>query len=507
MRLLTAQEMLDIDRRAITGVGIPSLVLMERAGLQVTAVIRREFPDLGRVLVVAGKGSNGGDGLVVVRHLHLLGYGVDYCLAMGADLKGDAQVQLQILQNLGLEPVASIESDPYTLIVDALLGTGFSPPVRGTALDAIAQINGSGLPVVAVDIPSGLSADSGKELIPAVQAKVTVTFQFPKLCHLLYPASKTCGKLYVANIGIPPSLAAEINRTVLLDVNLPPRPPDAHKGMMGHILLVGGSIGKTGAVILAGKAGTRAGAGLVSVAVPAGLQPALETALWEEMTIPLAGSDRLAKESVAEILALQAKFTAVGVGMGMDRYRGGQELIKELVTSLEQPLLLDADALNNLADVGVAILKARQGITVLTPHVGEFQRLSGLPKEQIIEQLTEVAQEFAQRWGCYLVLKSARTAIATPAGKVYLSVRGGAGMAKGGMGDVLAGILTALLGRGLAPESALLLGVFTHGLAGEIAQAEKHLESLRAIDLVEALPKAWQAIEQKNYPQPFVYLT
>lgn len=506
MKVLKSEEMREVDRRAIQDLGIPSLLLMERAGLSVVEVIKREFPKAKRVLVVAGKGNNGGDGLVAVRHLSLLGYHVDYVLALGEELKGDAQTQLSILRRMGLEPKAHADLSSYDLIVDALFGTGFEPPARGDGARWIELIKNSGLPVLSLDLPSGLSADRGRIFEPSVRAYATVALQFPKLCHVLHPSAKLCGKLFVANIGIPPWLAEGIYRDVITGVFVPEREADVHKGKMGHVLLVGGSEGKTGAVIMAARACTRAGAGLVSVGVPKGLNPIFETALIEEMSVPLLDGVKLSLGCVEQILDMQERFSAVVVGMGMGRYKEGAQIIRELIVKVKKPLLLDADALNNLADTGIEILKQREGLTVLTPHVGEFERLSGLPKDYIVENLTDVALEFAQKYGCYLVLKSSRTAIATPQGRVYLSLRGTPAMAKGGVGDVLSGMLSALIGRGLHPEDALKLGVFLHGLAGEVAQKKTHRESLRALDLVEAIGEAYNLIEDEAYEPSFAYI-
>ncbi|MFN7065651.1 MAG: NAD(P)H-hydrate dehydratase, partial [Aquificaceae bacterium] len=260
------------------------------------------------------------------------------------------------------------------------------------------------------------------------------------------------------------------------------------------------------AVIMSAKASTRSGAGLVSVGIPEDLNPIIETNLVEEMSIPLAGKGRLSEKAIKEVLDLQGRFSAVAVGMGMGRYKEGQRLIGELLMGIEKPLLLDADALNNLADLGVEALRRRKGITVLTPHVGEFERLSGLKKELILENLIDTAQDFAQRYECYVVLKASRTAIATPEGKAYLSIRGTPAMAKGGVGDVLSGILAALLGRGIPTEEALKLGVFLHGLAGEIAEGKKHRESISALDLVEAIPEAYNLIENANFDSLIPYI-
>ncbi|MFN4013494.1 MAG: NAD(P)H-hydrate dehydratase [Aquificaceae bacterium] len=507
MKILKAKEMQLLDQKTIEGLGVPSLLLMEKAGLSVVEVIRREFPYAKRILVVVGKGNNGGDGLVVARHLYLLGYQVGYVLALGEDLKGDAGLQLKILKNLGLEPLREVDLKNFDLIVDALFGIGFEPPVRAEALPWIELINNSHLPVVSVDIPSGLCADSSKEYEPSVRASITVTFQFPKICHLLHPSAKRCGRLYVANIGIPTGLAQDIKREVLLKVSVPKRDPDVHKGLMGHVLIIGGSTGKTGAVIMSAKASTRAGAGLVSVGIPEDLNPIFESSLVEEMSIPLRGKGRLSVEAAREVIEIQSRFSAVAVGMGMHRYPEGRLIIRDLLLGLDRPLLIDADGLNNLADLGVEVLRERKGIiTLLTPHVGEFERLSGLRKDYILENLMDVAQDFAVKYGCYLVLKSSRTVIATPEGKAYLSIRGTPAMAKGGVGDVLSGILVALLGRGLPAEEALKLGVFLHGLAGEIVERKGHRESLRALDLVEAIPEAYNLVENEAFDSLMSYI-
>ncbi|MDW8433643.1 MAG: NAD(P)H-hydrate dehydratase [Aquificaceae bacterium] len=506
MKVLKAKEMQEIDRRAIEGVGIPSVVLMEKAGLSVAEVISTHFPERKRVLVVAGRGNNGGDGLVVARHLHLLGYKVGYFLPFGEKLSSDTLLQFNILKSLGLEPLQRVNPEDFDLLVDALYGTGFEPPVRDEGARWIEWMNATGLPIVSVDIPSGLSADSGRSFEPSVKAEITVTFQFPKLCHLLHPASKKCGRLFVANIGIPKWFADVVRREVLLSINLREREVDAHKGRMGHVLLVGGSVGKTGAVIMSARASTRAGAGLVSVGIPKGLNPVFETSLIEEMTIPLSGEHRLSRESAFEVLQIQERFSAVALGMGMERYEEGREVVKGLILGLKKPLLIDADGLNNLADLGVSILKDRGFPTVLTPHVGEFERLTGLQKSHILENLTEVAVDFATEYGCYVVLKSSRTAIATPDGKVYLSTRGTPAMAKGGVGDVLSGVLIALIGRGFVIEEALKLGVFLHGLSGEVAEKRQHRESLRALDLVDVIPEAYNLIENGAFSPPFTYI-
>ncbi|MFN3813530.1 MAG: NAD(P)H-hydrate dehydratase [Aquificaceae bacterium] len=508
MKILKAHEMVSIDRRTVDEVGVPSILLMENAALRTLEVIKGRFKNAKKFLIVAGKGNNGGDGLAIARHLHLLGYKVDYVLALGDELRGDAMLNYKAIRNLGLYPKEGIPGDEYDLIIDALFGTGFKPPTLGESVRWIEFINSSLSPVLSVDVPSGLSADEGKAYEPSVKANVTVTFQFPKVCHVLYPAAKLCGEVYVVNIGIPESFAEGISRESVDRVKIPYREPDAHKGKMGHVLLVGSSKGKSGALIMAAKAATRTGSGLVSVGVPSELNHIFEIALTEEMSIPLEGTERLSYKAAEEIISMQERFHAVGIGMGMGRYQEGSILVKKLILKVRKPLLIDADGLNNLADLkDMSFLKDRESPVVLTPHVGEFERLSGWDKEAIVNNLMDAAVEFAQRWGCFLVLKSSRTVIATPNARAYLSMRGTSAMAKGGMGDVLSGILTSLLGRGMEIEEALKLGVFLHGLAGEIAEGERHKEGVKALDIVESIPKAYNHIENESYPPIIHYLS
>ncbi len=497
MKILTSQEMAQIDERARREVGIPTLVLMENAASGVVSVLLEKFPKAKRILVVAGKGNNGGDGIAVARRLKNLGKEVEIFTPLGTP-KGEAKIQLSIAKRFGVKVRKKVEYSSFDLIVDALFGTGFRPPAEGKAGEVIEEINSSGVPVLSVDVPSGLSADSGHLFEPSVRASVTVTFQFPKVCHLLFPAAKRCGEVRVVDISIPLSLAEGIKRETIEPESLllPKREPDTYKTREGHLLIVGGSRGKTGAVAMAARAATRTGAGLVTVGVPEDLDDILETLLVEEMTLPLPGGDRLSYFAVERILELQGRFSALVFGMGMGRYEEGQDIVREIVEGWEKPLLIDADGLNNLADLGPEVLKRRKAPTVLTPHIGEFSRLTGIPSEDIAPKQIDLAAEFASEWGCYLVLKGARTVIGTPEGKVFVSTRGTPAMAKGGVGDVLSGVLGALIGKGIKIEEALKLGVFLHGVAGELAEKESHRESLKATELIESIPRAYRYIEK-----------
>ncbi|WP_457600207.1 NAD(P)H-hydrate dehydratase [Hydrogenivirga sp.] len=497
-KVLKAHEMAELDRKTIEEVGIPSPVLMENAARGVFEEIRKRFPEVGSVLVVAGRGNNGGDGIALARMLRLNGITADLYLPL-EEPKGDGELQLSILRALGYEPLREEpKMGDYALLIDALFGTGFQPPVRGKAKEVIERMNASGVPIVAVDLPSGLSADTGRVFEPSVKATLTVTFQFPKLCHLLYPSAKLCGDVVVRDISIPERFAEDIERELIEaeDLRIPVREPDTYKNRQGHALILGGSAGKTGAVVMSALAATRMGSGLVTAGVPEGLNPVIEGLLIEEMSLPLPGEERLSLFCVDRLLKEEGRFSALALGMGMDRYEEGQDIVLELIERWEKPLLIDADGINNLVDSGeLKALKERKSITVLTPHIGEFSRLAGLDSEEIVSHQTDVAQEFAREFRCYLILKGARTVISTPEGKVFISTRGTPAMAKGGVVDVLSGVLISLLGRGMQVEEALKLGVYVHGVAGEFAERELHRESLRARDLIENIPRAYKSIE------------
>lgn len=499
MKILKANEMSLFDKITIENIGIPSLVLMENASRCIFEEIKKNFAHAKNILIVAGKGNNGGDGLALARHLFLNNYRVDIYLAFG-EVRGDAEIQLKILENLGLKPLNSRpDFKNYDLIVDAIFGTGFQPPVKGEIGDLINEINASKVDVISVDIPSGLSADTGEVFSPSIKAKITVTFQFPKICHVLFPAAKQCGKVVTADISIPSSLASDVKREILTlkHLKLYRREEDTYKTKEGHILIVGGSRGKTGAVAMSAKAATRTGAGLVSVGIPENLDDILETLLIEEMTIPLKGLDRLSIFSVKQIVDLQEKHDVLALGIGMERYEEGQDIVIDILEKWEKPILLDADGINNLADYGdLSSLKNRKIPAVLTPHIGEFSRLTGYDTKTIIYNQIELSQEFSQKYNCYLVLKGARTVISTPEGKAYVFTEGTPALAKGGTGDVLAGILSALMAK-MEIEDALKLGVYIHGLSGREAEKAYHMESIKATDVIEFIPQTFRELEKK----------
>jgi len=517
VKVLKSFEMANADSYTIKEIGINSLVLMENAGRTASEIILENFCEKSKFTIVAGSGNNGGDGLVIARYL--LRYGKQpyvYVLARGEEkLSEDNRVNLKIYEKFGgkyefitendLEKVNFQDTD---VIIDAIFGTGFKPPVRGYREEVIKLINKSKKPVVSVDIPSGLSTDSGEILGEFVKADLTVTFAYPKLAHILFPASKYCGDVYVVDISIYDDFLKDIKREILTfeNIRLPERDRDSHKYTYGHTLVVGGSVGKTGAVIMAGKSASYAGSGLVTVVIPRSLDTIIETNLIEEMSIPVSDKNGLFGEEAhkeIEDIIKNGKFTSIVVGMGMSISEENQKVV-ETILKQDKPILIDADGLNNLAKIEnfKDLLKSRSIPAVLTPHIGEMSRLTNIPTKEILKNMEDVAVNFATENNAVVILKSSRVVIATPDGEVFYSTRGNEGMATAGTGDVLAGIVGTLIYR-LGVVEGSKTGVFIHGIAGEFASEEKHVESVVATDLIYQIPKVYKYIE--NQKEKFYY--
>ena len=513
MIVVTAQEMRELDRLTIEKYGVPSLVLMERAGAAITQAILQRFARAAKkgVLIVAGKGNNGGDGFVVARLLKNKGI---LCavvlLARKDELSPDAAHNLRAFLKLKGKVVEvppdrlellSLAIGGKGLLVDAIFGTGMKNDVRGHYAEAITLMNASGLPVVAVDIPSGLHTDTGVALGMAVQAEMTVTLGYPKLGEVIYPGLDYVGDLAVADIGIDRNAVREVNpNTELLDQEdikwlVPSREADTHKGTYGHLLVLAGSRGKTGAAILACRAAMRTGAGLTTLAGPRSLNDVFASSLVEVMTEPLGdgGTDKLEALSEEEWRRLLEHKTAFLFGPGVGVSESTHNALRWLLRNLEMPWVIDADGLNNLA-LEIDRLRHAKTPPILTPHPGEMARLIGKDNATVNQDRIGVARSFAVANRCHLVLKGARTVIATPDGKAFINSTGNPGMASGGMGDVLAGMLAALLGQGLSPENAMKLGVYLHGLAGDRVAAKKGEIGLIASDVIEELPYAMRSL-------------
>ncbi len=510
MRVLTAEGMQEADRRTITERGVPGLTLMENAGLGCAALIHERYGQTPRrkAVIVAGRGNNGGDGYVIARLLALEGWQLlTLVLAERAEILGDARSNLELLHSStlhfcpeGIAPFA-FELADATVVVDALFGTGLSREITGPSAEAIDLINASERPVVAVDIPSGVHATTGGILGSAVRADLTVTFACAKLGQLLYPGAEYVGELRVLPIGVPDSLLSELSGYDFIDETaarqlIRPRRRTSHKGTFGHLLIVAGSRGKSGAAALAANSAVRAGAGLVTLAVPATLHQILEIKSTEAMTQALddGGRGYLGLLALPELRGLLSDRDAMVLGPGLSWNPDTSALVHRLLAEVELPLLLDADALNAVSEQPGLLMSARSRALILTPHPGEMARLCGRTVAQVEEERIATAREFAVRYKIYLILKGARTVCAAPDGRIALNASGNPGMASGGMGDVLSGVVGALLGQGYDPFDACTLGVFLHGAAGDLVAAEKGEIGLTATDVQEQIPYAYKVI-------------
>jgi ADP-dependent NAD(P)H-hydrate dehydratase / NAD(P)H-hydrate epimerase len=522
MRILNAAQMREADRFTIEDIGIPSLVLMENAGRQVVAAIEAAYEERldGRVAVLCGRGNNGGDGFVVARTLAQRGVEpLVVLLGPVAEVRGDARVNLDILGRLGLTVVEVTDAQAWELhfseisrcdlIVDAIFGTGFRGPIAGILETVVADVNGSGIPVVAVDLPSGLSADSHEPPGDSIEATLTVTLAAPKIPLVLPPAERRAGDLVIADIGIPADLIEQLEgpRIELLTREtmravMDPRPPDAHKGDFGRVLIVAGSAGKTGAAHLAAMGALRSGAGLVTIATPRSCQPIVAAMAPEYMTEPLEESTAGAVDFAAIERVLELRADVIALGPGLGNAPGTVAFVQALVERSGVPLVLDADALNAFADDSDR-LTGRDGVDVIiTPHPGEMARLAGATVEEVQNRRLETACRFATTHRVHVVLKGHRTVIVNPDGGAFINLTGNPGMATGGTGDVLTGMIAAWFAQLLDAEAACKLAVYLHGLAGDLAEADEGEVAMTAGDLLMRLGDAVLELTAKRRKKP-----
>jgi len=527
MKVVTAAEMRQIDQDTIEGIGIPGIVLMETAGSAIVRAIERHYPNCQRIGILAGKGNNGGDGIVIARQLAHAGRDVHLFLVSPVEsFTGEAHINLQIAKNLGLRieeiPGAkAVRMDGSVegwnmwmanceLRVDAIFGTGLRGTVRGAIANVINAINRLPTPILSVDLPSGLDADTGNALGTCVQAERTVTIGLPKRGVLVHPGAELAGHLEVVDIGFPQQVVdsqnIKVNWTTAAQAAewIPPRPPASYKGSYGRVLVVAGSTGMTGAAALASEAALRTGAGLVTLATPKHLNAILEGLLPEVMTLPLpeteAGS--LGTSATSAILEFAEKTTSVlAIGPGLSQHPETVALVHRLVReNREQGLglrmVIDADGLNALAQATLGGVAIRQSLlqlgkeVVLTPHPGEMARLTNTAVSTLETDRIRTAQQFASEYGVTLVFKGAPTVTGHPNGDVWLNSTGNPGMATGGMGDVLTGIIAGLMAQGVSSERAAVLGVYLHGLAGDIAAEAVGMHGLIASDVLKVVPQA-----------------
>jgi len=508
MKVLSSAAMKEADRKTIEELGMPGAVLMETAATRVVELIRHKLPRARRFAILAGPGNNGGDGLVVARLLKNAGLsGSLWSTVKPGGYRGDAGINEQYLERTSFrvnrlgeresldqfrEELKSVD-----VVVDALLGIGVGREVEGLFAELIEGINGSGRPVVAVDIPSGVNADTGAVMGCAVQADWTVTFAFPKLGLLCYEGAEKTGDIYVGQINIPPALVENepvdlLTPARILDL-LPVREKSAHKGSLGRVLIVAGSPGMTGAAVMTAESALRGGAGLAYLAVPHSLEPVVSTQLVEVITLSLeeAQPGILGPAAAETIVGRAGACEALAIGPGLDPGSDTAAVLEKVIVSSPVPLVIDAGALEALKG-RMDLLKQAKTPVVITPHPGEMARLSGLSIREVQENRLEVARDYARRWGVFLLLKGYNTIIAAPDGKAAINPTGGPALATAGSGDLLTGLIASFMAQGLEAEDAARAGAFMHGLAGDLVPGGRgHM----ARDVMSCYKQAFHKLE------------
>ncbi len=514
MKVATAEIMRKLDRKAIDEFGIPGLVLMENAARGTVGAMFRHFPGLAqkRVAILAGRGNNGGDSFAVARYLLNRGVACQvYLFAAREEVKGDAAVNLEILSRMGGEVFEVLNMEEWQthrgkvaagdLLVDGIFGTGLKGEVKDFFREIIEFANSLGRPIVAIDIPSGLDSDSGKVLGTCIRASLTVTFGLLKRGLLILPGAEFCGRVVLVDISLSRrSIEEETINDYLTEGTdllpfLPPRDRSANKGNFGHLFVLSGSVGKTGAATMVCQAALRVGTGLITLGIPESLNPIMAAKLTEAMTEPLPETKEktLSLSSHDRIMDLCARKSALAIGPGLSLNTETARLVQRVVRSINIPAVIDADGLNALAPKLDSIRKAQKKL-IFTPHPGEMARILGTSVPEVQENRIQVARDFALQRGVILVLKGARSLVASPAGEVFINPTGNPGMASGGMGDVLTGMIGGFLAQGLPSLEAAKLGVYLHGLVGDLVAYQKGERGMAATDLIEETPKVLRAL-------------
>lgn len=514
MHLVTASQMQDIDKQTIESFGIPGLVLMENAGRGAVDFLLEKFNPIQtkKTAVIAGRGNNGGDGFVIARYLMEKGVDVTtFLLSSKEKMTGDAKINMDLAQKLcDRSSTCSIIEIPdadvfqkqkshilhHDLFIDAILGTGLNSDVKGFFKDAIDCINSSNRPVFSVDIPSGLHSDTGQPLGIAVKADATATFAFAKAGHVLYPGNTYTGDLKIIDIGIPKFIAQEKNIQLSLMEKeeiaacFTPRNFQCHKGSFGHLLVIAGSIGKTGAAALCANAAMRCGTGLITLGVARSLNKIIEPLVIEPMTHPLPEKEKgfLSDNCFEEIQTLLKGKQALAIGPGLGIRKSTKKLVYKLIEKSKVPLIIDADAINCIAQ-NPEILQRKKTAAILTPHPGEMARLCNMTTSEIQADRIGTASQFAKTHDVILVLKGAQTIVSLPDGRSFICPTGNPGMASGGMGDILTGMIAGFCAQGFSPEKASLAGVFIHGLCADILTENIGAFGFVATDMIPMIPK------------------
>ena len=502
MKISRVSEMRALDRTAIEKFGIMEELLMENAGEALYFVLSREFGIEGkRFVVLCGVGNNGGDGFVVARKIHSNGGAVKvFILGDRGKFKGAAKVNLDIVSRLPIEvrqaeSAESIKMDVNhcDTIVDAIFGTGLTRDVGGLYRDVIELVNGSGKTVFSADIPSGVQGDTGKVMGTAVQADYTVAFGLPKIGNILFPGYHLCGRLHVTYISFPPSMYNTDSMKVEINhpVKLAPRDQDGHKGDFGEVLFIAGASGYFGAPYFAALSFMKAGGGYSRLAAPESMTPFIASKGSEIVFVPQkeTGSGSISLKNKGALLELADKMDMVVLGPGLSLDEETQQLARELAGEMSKPLVVDGDGITALCQ-DLEIIRVRKAETVLTPHLGEMSRITKMRVPEIEANKIDVLQGTANELDATIVLKGAHSLIGYPDERVFINMTGNSGMATAGSGDVLTGIIGAMFGLGLSVQDGVRKGVFIHGLAGDLAAADKGEDGITAQDIMEYLPLA-----------------
>lgn len=515
MKIATAQQMRAIDEQAIKQYGIPEIVLMENAGVSVAKSVDQVIGKIGgkKICIFAGKGNNGGDGFVAARHLSNQGAKVKvYIIGDMQKIQGAAKVNLEILQKMCIEVLPLLSERDWDKVkialtlsdclIDALIGTGFKNQLQTEMEKVINMMNDIGKPIIAIDLPSGVEANTGKVPVTAIKATLTVSLGLTKVGLILYPGAAHAGEILVADIGLPNVLLVDehikqnmINTNIVKRL-LIKRMPDVHKGSCGKVLVIAGSTGLTGAAVLASNAAIRAGAGIVTLAIAQSLHDIVETKLTEVMTYPLPELKKgvLGESALPELLRLAPNYDVIEIGSGLGRDPETLQMVREFIRQADKQIIIDADAIHAYQGMGEKLREAKI-MPILTPHLGEMANLLNLSISEIKDDLIGTARAAAEKFNAIIVLKSARTVVAYPDGNVYINIRGNAGMATAGTGDVLAGVISGLFAQGLLSYSAAITGVYLHAFAGDLV-AGSGMVGLISSDIVNVLPAARLGIEE-----------
>lgn len=531
MRVLGREEMQKLDSWAIKELGIPRIALMENAGRKVSEITLQEVKKAKSAAIICGKGGNGGDGLVSARFLRNAGVNVSvFLLCKKEELKDEQKTNLLIAQKMEI-PILEIKADQdlkilkdflfkTDVVIDAIFGIGFTGKASGIITKAIDLVNKTKAEVkdkvpyfvTSVDIPSGIDASTGAAEGVAIKADLTVTLAFPKAGLFSYPGNLTSGKIVIVDIGIPkinplnptPPTKKEEKRKVLqvtdidfVSRSIPQRPPDAHKGTFGEVFILAGSPGMTGAAVLCGKGALRVGAGLVKIAVPQPLQESVDLQCAEIITIGLPDEPA---EALKIIIKSAKKSNVISIGPGLSTQPMIQSLVKEFINTFkkeDRPIIIDADGLNAISD-DPSILSGSKAKIILTPHPGEMSRLAKVSAEEIAKDRTGIALKLAKELKVTVVLKGAKTVIADSDGRLFINPTGNPGMASAGVGDILTGAIGGFIAQGALPFDAAIMGVYVHGMTGDIVARIKGEHGMIASDIVDSLPYTIESILRYN---------